>query len=313
MKVLAGIDAGGSKTAGVVGDEHGTVLGSLVTGPSNILKDGALAVKKALSKTLEGACSNASLSRSDIEVVCAGIAGVIRSESRDLVEGMLRGMTPARTVLVETDAYIALAGATKCRPGIIVISGTGSVAFGVNPEGKTALVGGWGRLLGDEGSGYDIARRGLQAVLREIDGRGPATSISQKIAAELFVSSSQQVVHELYQGRLTEGKIASLYPLIDEGAREGDAVALSLFEDAAGHLADAARAVVKELAVVPGEALITVAGGALVGSPCLRECLDRALATRGLASLRDPFAGAEIGALLIAGRVLRGQPHFEQA
>ena len=313
MKVLAGIDAGGSKTAGVVGDEHGTVLGSLVTGPSNILKDGALAVKKALSKTLEGACSNASLSRSDIEVVCAGIAGVIRSESRDLVEGMLRGMTPARTVLVETDAYIALAGATKCRPGIIVISGTGSVAFGVNAEGKTALVGGWGRLLGDEGSGYDIARRGLQAVLREIDGRGPATSISQKIAAELFVSSSQQMVHELYQGQLTEGKIASLYPLIDEGAREGDAVALSLFEDAAGHLADASLAVVKELAVVPGEALITVAGGALLGSPFLRECLNRALATRGLASLRDPFAGAEIGALLIAGRVLRGQPHFEQA
>ena len=224
MKVLAGIDGGGSKTVGVVGDEQGTVLGRFVTGPSNILKDGALAVKKALSEALEGACSNASPSRR---------------------------------------------------------------------------------------SGYDIARRGLQAVLQGIDGRGPATSISQKIAAELFVSSSEQVAHELYRGQLTEGKIASLYPLIDEAAREGDSVALQLFEDAVGHLADAARAVVKELALVPGKALITVAGGALVGSPFLRECLDRAVTTRGLASLRDPFAGAEIGALLIAGRVLRGQPHFD--
>ena len=109
-----------------------------------------------------------------------------------------------------------------------MISGTGSVAFGVNPEGRTALVGGWGHLLGDEGSGYDIARRGLQAVLQEMDGRGPATSISQKIAAELFVSSSERVVHELYRGQLTEGKIASLYPLIDQAAQEGDSVALQL-------------------------------------------------------------------------------------
>ena len=112
-------------------------------------------------------------------------------------------MVPSAEIIIEHDAVIALIGATDARPGIIVISGTGSMAFGIDPSERRARTGGWGFMLGDEGSGFDIARRGLIACLRAYDGRGADTSIRPRVLQLLGLSSAEDLIPALYTNPLS--------------------------------------------------------------------------------------------------------------
>ena len=309
--ILAGFDGGGTKTICVVGDVDGAIMGRGLAGPSNIVKDGALAVKDSLQDALHQALQDSQLSPPQVGAAVAGIAGVHRGRYGLVVEQILKGLVPHADVEVASDAFVALAGATACRPGIIVISGTGSAAFGVNGRGETALVGGWGHLLGDEGSGYDIARHGLRAVLREIDGRGPATRITRLIASQLNVTSLETVVQDIYGGQLTDAKIASLYPLIMEAAEQGDAIAQGLFSSAARSLADAAQSAYDQLCRDGQTLPIFPAGSAVTRNRLLHQQLDEDLRRRQLPGLTDPLDSPEVGAFRLAGRLAKGQELFE--
>ena len=157
VRLFLGIDGGQSSTSALIGDESGKVLGGGTGGPCNhaAAGEGAERLRCAITESVSGACAQAGLARTvRFAVACCGMSG-----GPDDKRAILEELLPADRVILATDAEIALAGATTTGRGIIVIAGTGSIAFGRNEAGTTARVGGWGYLFGDEGSAYDIVRR----------------------------------------------------------------------------------------------------------------------------------------------------------
>ncbi|MCA1622048.1 MAG: hypothetical protein LC795_22785, partial [Acidobacteria bacterium] len=173
-QTVLGVDGGGSKTRAVVADGGGKVLGEGLAGASNPLRVGVSEAVGAIRDAVDRACAEAGVRRSDIVAAEVGLAGVRRADIRERMLAALAELGLG-TVEVVTDADIALYGATSGKPGLVIIAGTGSVCCGVNARGRRACAGGWGPVVGDEGSGSWIARRALQSVAHATDGRGPKT------------------------------------------------------------------------------------------------------------------------------------------
>src|ERR1041385_2690240 len=173
-QLVVGVDGGGTQTRAAVLN-NGRVLGEGSAGPSNPLRvgigNGATAIREAVDK----ACAAATIHRDDLVAAGVGLAGIRRKDVRARMHDALVQTLGIKNVELVSDGDIALYGATDGRPGIVVISGTGSIAVGMNRQGKRAYAGGWGPVAGDEGSGSWIARRALEAVARGGDERGPRT------------------------------------------------------------------------------------------------------------------------------------------
>ena len=180
MRLFLGVDGGQSRTRVLIGDEEGHVLGAGEAGPCNhtAAAEGRRNLEKAVLEGLAAACARAGLdsSRVGFAAACLGMSGG-PDDKREILAGILR----AECLIVTHDAAIALAGATSAGQGIVVIAGTGSMAFGRNAEGRTARAGGWGHLFGDEGGGFDIARQALRAALRMDEGWGLPTILRQRL------------------------------------------------------------------------------------------------------------------------------------
>lgn len=307
---LLGIDGGGTKTVCLVTDTEGRVLGRGTGGPSNYLKEGLYITKQSLQQAMGEALDDAGVGGEQVEVLCAGLAGVSRREDREIVGRMLRELLPVRRLLLEIDAYVALAGATEGRPGVILVSGTGSIAFGVNPRGERARAGGWGHLVGDEGSGFDLARRGLMAALRDYDGRGRPTILREKFAREFYLREFDELIPPLYSGAMTPSRVAALYPIVLEAAQEGDAVARELMREAAGALVELVEAVVRRLSMDQDPFPLALSGGVFRGEG-LREELKGLLAGRlPRGQLITPRHPPEMGAILAARAAWQGRSLF---
>jgi N-acetylglucosamine kinase-like BadF-type ATPase len=165
---------------------------------------------------------------------------------------------------------------------VALIAGTGSIAYGRNAAGVTARTGGWGYLLGDEGSGYALVLAGLQAVVRAADGRGDATALTERLLGHLGLSQPQELVPAVYRSGRDRAALAALAPLILATAEEGDALAVRLMMRAADELAALVAAVVCKLGLAPQALPLALAGGVLLGSAFYRQAVLRALASVGL-------------------------------
>src|SRR6266576_3237285 len=181
MKYFLGVDGGASKTAALVIDDSGKSLGSGVAGPSNHLRVGIETAARNIERAVNKALVAADVASREIHWAYCGIAGADHPAHRQEVVDSLSVFFPRGNFTVDNDARIALTGAIGFGPGVVVIAGTGSVAVGRNAAGEEARAGGWGPIVGDEGSGYAIARGGLGAILCAYDGRGPATSMTERL------------------------------------------------------------------------------------------------------------------------------------
>ena len=172
---VLGIDAGGTKTVCQLANEDGEVLAEARRGGANLQAAGELEVEKVLHDVMEEALGDLDVRPS---AICLGIAGVDRPEDARVVRGIMKRIGYMAKVLVVNDALVALEAGAPNQPGVVVIAGTGSIAYGRNAQNQAARAGGWGYMLGDEGSGYWIGRAALRAVLREADRRGPETQLT---------------------------------------------------------------------------------------------------------------------------------------
>ncbi len=201
----------------------------------------------------------------------------------------------ADAVEVIEDAALLLAAGTPLGVGVAVVAGTGSMAFARAADRRTARAGGWGPLLGDEGSGYAIALAGLRAAARSADGRAPVTPLTDRLLAAFGLTRPQELIGAVYRGN-DRAALAALAPLVLDAAEAGDPVAEGIIREAAGELAAAAAAAARSLDL--GAAFpVALAGGLLVAAPCYRERFLAALADRGLtaapvALVREPAEGA---------------------
>src|SRR6059058_753277 len=198
MHVL-GIDAGGTKTVCLLADAHGAIL-SEGRGPgANLHTAGELAVEKVLHAAMEAAIGDRDITPA---AVCLGIAGVDREDEARTVRTIMRRIGyKARTVVVN-DALIALVAGAGNAPGIVIIAGTGSIVYGRNARHEAARAGGWGHIIGDEGSGYWIGREALAAVMRAVDGRGPATALSGMVLEHFGIDDVSQLPRIVYDREL---------------------------------------------------------------------------------------------------------------
>src|ERR671919_128842 len=177
MYVL-GIDAGGTKTVCYLADASGQIIGEGRGGGANLQAHGELEVEKVFHAVIDQAIGEHAILPA---AICLGVAGVDRAEDDRVVRAIVRRLGFKSHALVVNDALVALIAGNGDEPGVVLISGTGSIAYGVNAAGYAARSGGWGYVLGDEGSGYWIGRSALAAAVREADGRGPKTRLTPLI------------------------------------------------------------------------------------------------------------------------------------
>ena len=256
---VLGIDAGGTKTVCLVADEQGRVLGSARGPGANLASLGELEVEKVLHEVMEQAMVGQSGAPA---VICLGIAGVDRAEDAAIIRSIMRRIGNKAPVLVVNDALIALEAGAGDGPGIVLIAGTGSICYGRNERGQAARAGGWGYILADEGSGWWMGQRAIQAVMRQADGRGPATSLTSRVLAHFGVTDASMLVFEVYYHDPRRRLIAGLGPALQASVDEGDAVAREIVADAAGELALAARSVAEKLEMRGAQFPLVLSGGA---------------------------------------------------
>lgn len=299
MPYVIGIDAGGTKTVGLLADESGSVVRDARGGGANLRVHGELGVEKVLYQVLDALDPP-----QPPAAVCLGIAGADRPEEKDLLRGVLRRLGHRRNVRIENDALIALVAGAPEGTGIVVVAGTGSIAYGVDPAGKTARSGGWGYLLGDEGSAFWLGHAAVRLGIRAADGRGPATSLYRRICDKLGMREAADLVGWFYDQEHSRNRVAELAALVEEATGEGDAAADRLLDQAAQHLSGAARAVAADLAF-PGPYPLVLAGGAFRACPSLYRRLEAALElprARVVRLATEPASGAVILAFETCGR-----------
>ena len=274
MHVL-GIDAGGTKTVALLSDADGRIIGEGRAGAANLQTEGELEVEKILHTVIELATDGRTI---QIAAVCLGMAGVDRKDDAVIIRDVMRRLGFRSNALIVNDALIALVAGAGASPGVVVISGTGSIAYGVSHHGVAARAGGWGPTLGDEGSGYWIGRRALAAVMRDADGRGPQTDLTRLVLRHFSLPRPEALVAEIYHQPQGRRAIAALGSVVD-GAREaGDVVAIDIMSHAAGELAIAAASVISRLDMRGEQFPILLAGGMLRESVWLSAEVRRRMA-----------------------------------
>lgn len=237
-----------------------------------------------------------------LTALCAGLAGVGHEAERARAEAALAAAGLAARVRVVTDGAIALEAAHGGAPGVLVIAGTGSVAYARDAEGRVARCGGWGFLVGDEGSAYWVVREAWRAALHAHDGRGPATRLGEALLGAAGLSELAAV--PAWIGRASKRDVAALAPVVVRVAVEGDAVAGALLDAAAAALAAHVRALGQRLAW-PEEPVPVALVGGFGTQPPVRERLARCVAALREPSfvLVDPRAEPAAGAVAYAKRL----------
>jgi N-acetylglucosamine kinase-like BadF-type ATPase len=258
MHVL-GIDAGGTKTVCLLADEGGAILAEARAGGANLQSAGELEVEKVLHEVMEKALGDLDV-RPD--AICLGIAGVDRPRDADAVRGIMRRIGFKARVLVVNDALIALVAGAGDEPGMVVIAGTGSIAYGRDAAGRAARAGGWGYLLGDEGGGFWIGRAALSSVVRQFDRRGPATLLTELVLREMQLANPTELIHAIYDRGLQRAAVAGIAVIVGQAADAGDGVAAEILRRATSELTTAAAAVVKALGM-RGDVFRTVLSGGI--------------------------------------------------
>jgi N-acetylglucosamine kinase-like BadF-type ATPase len=296
---VLGIDAGGTKTVCQLADLRGTILAESRSGGANLQATGELQVEKVLHDVMEDAIGPRDIVPA---AICLGIAGVDRPDDAVIVRGIMKRIGYKARVLVVNDALVALEAGAPGAPGVVIISGTGSIAYGRNASNEAARAGGWGYVLGDEGSGYWIGRAALRAVLREADRRGPRTALTPLLLRHFGVSQAQGLIHEVYQSNLKPSAIGALAQCVYSAFTERDGVATGILSDAANELEGSGISVARRLGLEGESFGFILSGGIFRAVPWLRQELERRLPValpRSTVTLldREPAAGAVVIAI----------------
>ena len=276
-EVWVGVDGGGTGTRVLVVGPDGSPVGEAEAPPAGVTADRVPHAVGLGVDTVRSALVRARI-QAPVRGLCAGLAGGGREAVRRELEGALASHGLAKEVQVVADAEAAHHDAFAGGPSILLTAGTGSVAWARDAEGRAVRVGGWGPLVGDEGSGYVLSLTAVRAVLRAHDGRGAATALTASALDLAGLEEPQELVD--WAARESRAEVAELARIVMEEAEGGDSVARELVDEAAAHLAAHLDAVLERLeGPAPG---LAFGGGLLLPGTPLRRRLEAWAERRGL-------------------------------
>jgi N-acetylglucosamine kinase-like BadF-type ATPase len=276
VAIFLGIDGGGSKTSCLLGDEE-SVLGSGVSAGSNVVRVGEVEAKKAIAEGIREACNAAKITPSQIDRTCIGVAGAARPEISELVRRMVTEIVSGEIEVVG-DMVVAMEAAFDAGPGVIVIAGTGSIAYGRNAKGETARAGGWGFAVSDEGSGHWIGQSAVASALRAQDEAASPTLLKAILAAWQLQTHGQLV---LAANATPPPNFAALFPAVLFAAESGDALAIGILNRAGSELADLASVVVRRIFQGAEAIPVAMSGGVFGNSALVRQVFYNRLRAEG--------------------------------
>ncbi len=298
VRYAVGFDGGGTKTTGCLISSDGDYYASLTGGATNYSISLEKAIQQELAEMTRSLCKRAGLSHLDALGVC--LSGLGQEAVRQRVRRLIEEKELALAYHVDHDARAALYGAFAGGPGIILIAGTGSIAFAQDENGEVYRCGGWGYLLGDEGSGFDIARRGIAAALQALDGRGKPTPLQAAFEQKFAVSRIDEAVPLIYSEYSDRGKMAQLATIVFEHSKAGDVVAGEIIGNAAGAYAELVAALFTRVAV-DGVADVALIGNIFNSASQLLPIMQSYWKEHRLhISIVKPLFPAEVGAALLA-------------
>ena len=282
--LVLGVDGGGTRTVAILArarsDGGWTILGRGEAGPSNRQAVGTPAALMALETAINNAFAASGQRRRTVKTACLGLAGAGRPADQEVIRDWAQRINLAAKMEVIEDAALLLAAGTPDGWGLAMVAGTGSMAFARDAGGRSARAGGWGPLLGDEGSAYAIALAGLRAAARAADGRGPSTSLTDLLLTARGLSRPEELVGIVYCGG-DRAALAALAPVVLQAAETGDPTAGEIITAAARELAEAGSAANRALGL-PASFPLALSGGLLASYPTYRDRFLAALTAQGL-------------------------------
>lgn len=302
MEYVIGIDGGGTKTQCLLADENGVIITSFVGGPTNpnIIKPTAL--RQTLETLLDQLSEQTNAQFHQVTHLFAGISGAGNENNQREVKRILTELVPSN-VLVEVypDSINALYSGTFGDPGIVQISGTGSITYGINQELEHDRVGGWGYLFGDEGSGYDLGKQGIIAALKAFDGRGEETTLLKMLYDHFQVKNGYELIREIYVSDSPKDKIAPLSKMVFEAYKQNDPAALEIITNVVGELTTSIHTLHEKLFNDTQQVQLVLCGGVFTDKSILPMLIEQKLKHDNFSIVIPefpPVGGSLIGAYL---------------
>jgi glucosamine kinase len=296
MAFYLGIDGGGSKTSCLIGNEN-SVLGTGRAAGSNVVRTGEAQARESFLASIHQACDSAGITPAQISRTCVGVAGAARSQITETVRRLLTEIVSGEIEIVG-DMVIALEAAFGGDPGVIVIAGTGSIAYGVNAAAQAARAGGWGFAISDEGSGQWIGRAAVSAAVRAYD-EGESGSLLAYVLEAWNLATHEQLVIAANSSPAPD--FSKLFPMVVATAESGDAEARDILRRASDELARLASIVLRRLFLDVGSAPVAMTGGVFANSALVREVFYNSLRrTFPRAAVKPTVVEPAYGALALA-------------
>lgn len=299
MKYLVGINAGGSKTDFIVTDSELNQIYRSSSAPCNLKKAGVEKAVELLDGILNDVITAAKIAGNDITGLCAGFAGggrihdagQVKTKFQELVNKKYNLRFP---VVVTTDAEITLEGAFSGGEGAVLISGTGSIIYVKDRKGIFYRAGGFGRIIGDEGSGYTIGRKGLAAAAKFFDSRGKENLLAGFMKKELNITSSEELIKKVYEENYEPSEFA---PLVIKAAEEKDKTAENILDEETDELILHIKAVKNYLG---NSFKLCLSGGVITAENCFSALLKEKIKSRfPNIEIIEPVLSPELGAALL--------------
>jgi N-acetylglucosamine kinase len=300
MNYFIGIDGGGTKTKAVLVDEKLNFINEEIGEPSNFLVFDITDVANSIIELIKKTSANGNISVEDISSILIGTAGAGRREDAKRLEMTVQNLLKEKMLSinnfkVESDARIALEGAFSGCPGSILIAGTGSIMFGKDSDGNIHRVGGFGRMLGDEGSGFHIGRAGLSAVAKSFDKRISDTLLTEFVKLRFDINDSVQLINAVYKNNFDVPKIA---PLVIEAAQNGDEVCTNIINSEINELVQHIYAMQKLIDVET--LLISLIGGTITTNNYYAKLFRERVEEINNIEIKDAELSPQMGAALMA-------------
>lgn len=307
MGYVVGIDGGGTKTIAAIASEDGKILAKAAAGPVNPNVVQKQELFQTLSWLMQDLAKQSGIGLEQITSLFAGISGAGNDRAVRMLTKLLHQLVHRDSkVKVEPDTVNALYSGTYGGPGIVQISGTGSITFGINDEGKRDRTGGWGYLFGDEGSGYDIGREGMITALKAFDGRGRDTMLLDMVRDHFQIKSPYDLIQHIYASRSPKGEISPVTRLVFSAYKHGDQAATDILTKAVQEMSCSIRTLKFKL-FSPEQSVSTIlCGGVFTDKEILPALLQAELRDDGQLRIitpeMNPAGGSIIGAFLMENR-----------